>query len=168
MTHARRFEFPVEVEWEGGSLTVASVAGKHDLDVATPPEFGGEAPETWSPEDLQVAAVASCFAVTLAAIVRHRGIPLMAMRVAGSGHLGPRDGKRLGFTSIELDVTAEADSAEAVGGLGRAIERAERGCLVSNALDVPVNVRARVTVTGDTGPLPALTAPTGGARSTLA
>jgi organic hydroperoxide reductase OsmC/OhrA len=156
VTQAKQFDFPAEVEWEGGSLTVASVAGKHDLDVATPPEFGGEAAGLWSPEDLLVAAAASCFAVTLAAVVRHRGIPLLSLHVAGNGRIGRREDGRLGFTSIELDVTAETGSADDVGRLEAAIERSERGCLVSNALDVPVDVRATIAVDGETTPLPTL------------
>ena len=144
MARAKHFEFPAGVEWEGGSMTVASVAGKQDLDVATPPEFGGEAEGVWSPEDLLVASAATCFAVTLAAIVRHRTIPLLSLHVDGNGHVGPRDDGRLGFTSIELEVTAETDSADAVTQLEAAIERAERGCLVAMALSIPVNVRATV------------------------
>jgi len=159
MARAKHFEFPAGVEWEGGSMTVASVAGKHDLDVATPPEFGGEAEGAWSPEDLLVASAASCFAVTLAAIVRHRAIALLSLHVEGNGHVGPRDDGRLGFTSIELEVSVETDSADAVSRLEAAIERAERGCLVSNALGIPVNVRATVTATAAGGQLsPAHTA----------
>jgi organic hydroperoxide reductase OsmC/OhrA len=147
MARAKHFAFPVGVEWEGGSMTVASVAGKRDLDVATPPEFGGEAEGAWSPEDLLVASAASCFAVTLAAIVRRRTIPLLSLCVDGVGHVGPRDDSRLGFTSIELAVTAETDSAGAVTQLEAAIDRAESGCLVAMALGIPVNVRATVTAT---------------------
>jgi organic hydroperoxide reductase OsmC/OhrA len=159
MARAKHFAFPVGVEWEGGSMTVASVAGKHDLDVATPPEFGGEAEGAWSPEDLLVASAASCFAVTLAAIVRRRTIPLLSLCVDGVGHVGPRDDGRLGFTSIELAVTAETDSAGAVTQLEAAIDRAESGCLVAMALGIPVNVRATVTATAaDVRLLPARTA----------
>ncbi len=149
MARVRHFEFPAAVEWEGGSITVASVAGKQDLDVATPPEFGGEAEGVWSPEDLFVASAASCFAVTLAAIVRKRTIPLLSLQVDGVGHVGLRDDGRLGFTSIELEVTAETDSADAATQLETAIERAERSCLVSNALGIPLNVRAAVPVSHD-------------------
>jgi organic hydroperoxide reductase OsmC/OhrA len=153
MARAKQFAFPVGIEWEGGSLTVASVAGKQDLDVATPPEFGGEAPEVWSPEDLLVASAASCFAVTLAAIVRHRHIPLLSLHTEATGHVDPGDDGRLGFSSIELVVTAETDSADAAVQLEAAIERAESGCLVAMALSIPVHVHAAVTVAPDTAPL---------------
>jgi organic hydroperoxide reductase OsmC/OhrA len=156
MVRAKQFEFPAGVEWEGGSMTVASVPGKQDLDVATPPEFGGEAEGAWSPEDLLVASAASCFAVTLAAVVRHRAIPLLSLRVEGNGHVGTRDDGRLGFTSIGLEVAAETDSSDAVTRLEAAIERAERGCLVSMALSIPVDVHATVTVAGGDAAHPAL------------
>jgi organic hydroperoxide reductase OsmC/OhrA len=146
MARAKQFEFPVGVEWEGGSLTVASVAGKQDLDVATPPELGGDTEGVWSPEDLLVASAASCFAVTLAAIVRHRAIPLLSLHVEGNGRVGPRDDGRLGFTSIDLSVAVETDSSDAVPGLEAAIERAEKGCLVALALSIPVHVHATVAV----------------------
>ena len=158
MAHAKHFEFPTSVEWEGGSMTVASVAGKHDLDVATPPEFGGEAEAVWSPEDLLVASAATCFAVTLAAIVRRRSIPLLSLHVDGNGHVDPRQDGQLGFTSIALQVSAETDSAEAVTQLEAAIERADNACLVAMALNIPVNVQATVTVTRAASPLPALQA----------
>ena len=157
MARSKHFEFPASVEWEGGLITVASVAGKQDLDVATPPEFGGENEGVWSPEDLLVASAATCFAVTLAAIVRRRTIPLLSLHVDGNGHVGPRDDGQLGFTSIELHVTAETDSADAVSQLETAIERAENGCLVAMALNIPVNVHATVTVARSASPLAAQT-----------
>ncbi len=149
MARPKHFEFPASIEWEGGSTTVASVAGKHDLDVATPPDFGGEAEGVWSPEDLLVASAATCFAVTLAAILRRRTIPLLSLHVDGNGHVGPRDDGQLGFTSIDLQVSAETDSPDAITHLEAAIERAENGCLVAMALSIPVNVKATVRLAGD-------------------
>lgn len=145
MPRAKEFRFPVAVEWQGGPLTVATVEGKPDLPVATPAELGSGVQGVWSPEDLLVASAATCFAVTLSAVARRRGIPLASMRVAGTGHLGPKEDGGLGFTSIELDVSAETESPEQVEAAEEAVEHAERGCLVAIALDVPVHVAATVT-----------------------
>jgi organic hydroperoxide reductase OsmC/OhrA len=158
MARAKQFEFPAGVEWEGGSMTVASVSGKQDLDVATPPEFGGEAEGKWSPEDLLVASAATCFAVTLAAIIRRRSLTLLSLHVDGNGHIGPGDEGRLGFTSIDLEVSAETDSLDAVPRIQAAIERAESGCLVAMALSIPVNIQASVTVSRGTLQHPAVPA----------
>jgi peroxiredoxin-like protein len=146
MSRAKEFRFPVAVEWKGGPLTVATVDGKPDLRVATPPEFGSEIEGTWSPEDLLVGAAATCYAVTLSAIAKHRDIPLASMHVNGVGHLSKRDDGRFGFTSVELLVDVEARTVESLAVVEEAVERAERQCLVSMALSVPVNVSATMRV----------------------
>jgi len=58
----REFRFPVEIAWEGGRRTTARVDGKPPLPAATPAEFRGTDPHTWSPEDALVAAAGSCLA----------------------------------------------------------------------------------------------------------
>ncbi len=139
---AKEFEFPVDVEWIGGKRVVARAPDKHAIDVATPPEFGSGIERVWSPEDFLVGAAASCFAVTLVAICERREIPLQAMSVAGVGRVGPGE-RAFGFTSVRLDVTVETDEEHAEA-LGDACRRAEQGCLVSEALSVPVELTVDV------------------------
>jgi organic hydroperoxide reductase OsmC/OhrA len=146
MSRAKEFRFPATVEWKGGPMTVATVVGKHELEVATPAEFGSGVEGVWSPEDLLVASAATCFAVTLSAIARRRSIPLTAMHVDGTGHVGPRDDGQLGFTSVQLDVAVTTAAAVSVAEVEAAIERAEAGCLIAMALAIPVDVHATVTV----------------------
>ena len=146
MARAKQFQFRAGVEWTGGPMTLATVAGKPDLDVATPAEFGSGVAGVWSPEDLLVASAATCFAVTLSAIARRRALLLRSMQIDGTGHVGPRDDGQLGFTSIELDVIVEAESAASLADVEIAVEHAERGCLIAMALSIPVNVRATVSV----------------------
>jgi organic hydroperoxide reductase OsmC/OhrA len=136
--------YPVSVHWEGGRLTSAEAAGgKPELEVATPPEFNGGIPGVWSPEDLLVAAAASCLAVTLVSAAEARGVPLLALDVAGIGYLGKRDG-RLGFTSVELEVTAATEEGRERD-LERAVHAAERGCMVARALETPVHVACTIS-----------------------
>ena len=68
MSITKDFRYKVGVAWEGDRITSVSSPDKPDLTVATPPEFKGGVPGVWSPEDLLVASVASCFAVTLIAV----------------------------------------------------------------------------------------------------
>ena len=140
------FRFLVEIEWPGGKRVVATVPGKPPIDIATPAEFKGEFPDRWSPEDCLVAAVASCYAVTLVAIAGRADIPLRGLAISAEGAVG-REGKGpFGFKAIELDVTAATDPGRE-DDLREAAERAEEGCLVSAALAVPV--RSTVTVTAE-------------------
>jgi organic hydroperoxide reductase OsmC/OhrA len=140
---AKVYEFPLSVRWIAGRRTVAAVPGKDDLEVASPPEFKGGVEGVWSPEDLLVASVASCFAVTLVAVAEHRAVPLRGLEVGASGRVTQRNDGRFGFTEVVLEVELstdpgfEADVAEAA-------EAAERGCLVTASLDFPVRLDLHV------------------------
>ena len=109
-TAAKKFEFPVEVTWLAGRLTRASVAGKPDLEVATPPEFKHGIPGVWSPEDLLVGSLASCYAVTLLAVAERRGVPVRQLEVGGTGEATQRPDGRFGFTEVVLEVSLWTDS----------------------------------------------------------
>ena len=139
MSIVKTFRFPASIEWRGGRLTRASSPGKPPLDVATPPEFKGGVPGVWSPEDLLVAAAATCFAVTLVAVAERSGVELTVLDVDGVGHVEQGADGRFRFTVIELDVEVEAGTDQAR--LERLAAKAEHVCIVSLALDVPVHVR---------------------------
>jgi organic hydroperoxide reductase OsmC/OhrA len=143
MSVTKDFRYKVGVDWEGDRMTTVSSPEKPELAVATPPEFKGGVPGVWSPEDLLVASVASCFAVTLVAVAERRELPLHDLHVSGTGHLTGRDDGRFGFVAIELTAVVQTDEL-AIEALERAAKHAERACLVSMALDVPVHVEVVV------------------------
>jgi organic hydroperoxide reductase OsmC/OhrA len=139
MSITKDYRYRVGVDWEGDRLTRVSSSGKPDLEVATPPEFKGGLAGVWSPEDLLVASVASCFTVTLVAVLERRDLPLRGLNVTGTGHVTAGDDGGFGFVAVELTarVTTDEPSVDAVR---RAAKYAERACLVSMALDVPVHL----------------------------
>ncbi|HSL65051.1 MAG TPA: OsmC family protein [Gaiellaceae bacterium] len=147
MARFKEFRFPVAVRWGGGKRVVASVAGKPELEVATPPEFKGGFEGLWSPEDALVAAAATCFGVTLVAVCDRAEVPLRDFTIDGVGLMGGREDDTFGFTAIELTAAIETEPGYEVA-MNEAAERAEAGCFVSQALSVPVrlelDVRARV------------------------
>jgi organic hydroperoxide reductase OsmC/OhrA len=143
MSITKDFRYKVGVVWEGDRITSVSSPEKPDLTVATPPEFKNGVPGVWSPEDLLVASIASCYTVTLVAVAERRELPLHSVQVSGTGHLTARDDGRFGFIAIELTAAIETD-ARALEAVERAAKQAERACLVSMALDVPVHVDVTV------------------------
>jgi peroxiredoxin-like protein len=143
MSVVKALRFPVSVHWEGGRLTHAFAAGKDELQIATPPEFRGGVDGVWSPEDLLVAATASCYAVTVAAIAERREVPIHELHVSGTGHVSRRDDGRFGFVAIELDAEISTP-ARSVRAAEAVAELAEEKCLVSRALDVPLHVAVNV------------------------
>jgi organic hydroperoxide reductase OsmC/OhrA len=141
----REFHFPADVVWEGGRRTSASVDGKHAIGIATPPEFRGTDPGTWSPEDFFTTAAASCLAVTIAGLADRAGVPLHALDVHGDGVVGRREDGRFGFVRLEQRVTlaTEAGFEEQARAV---VEEAEAGCLVAVSLDLPVDTEVEIAV----------------------
>lgn len=144
MSVMKELQFPVSVRWRGGRLSRAESGGKDALELATPPEFRGGLAGYWTPEDLLVTAVCSCFVLTLAAVAERREAPLLDATVTATGHMSRRDDGRFGFTVIEVDAQLETipGGEEAVR---TAATIAEDRCLVAQALDVPVHVAVAVT-----------------------
>jgi organic hydroperoxide reductase OsmC/OhrA len=142
-TTTKAYDFPLSLHWIGGRRTVASATGKHQLEVATPPVFTHGIEGVWSPEDLFVGSVASCFALTLVAVAERRGVPLWGLDIAASGNVAQRDDGRFGFTEVTLDVDVVTDD-----GFEREAEKAahdaESGCIVASSLDVPVKLDLKV------------------------
>ena len=144
MSITKDFRYKVAVDWEGDRITNVTSPDKPELTVATPPEFKNGVAGVWSPEDLLVASVASCFTVTLVAVAERRELPLHSLHVSGTGHLSARDDGRFGFVAIELTAAIRTD-AHVLDAMERAAKHAGRACLVSMALDVPVHVDVTVT-----------------------
>lgn len=139
------------VDWEG-SLE----EGRGQLTLATSESLVGM-PLTWearttpapgqtSPEELLAAALASCFAMALAAELPD--VPEGGFEIESQAELEPRDdGVRI--ASIGLTVSARSDRV-ASGALQRAAERARRRCAITNTLERGLPLRVEVR----TDPLP--------------
>jgi organic hydroperoxide reductase OsmC/OhrA len=135
----QELQFAVSVHFDGGRILRATPRDAEPLVVATPPEFHAGVPGHWGPEDLLIASVATCYAVTFVAIAERREVPVYALDVTGTGHLSKRDDGSFGFVAIEL--TARVETAPELAGAAEGVgELAEEGCLVAAALDVPVHV----------------------------
>ena len=140
---AREFHFPLAVEWTGGRKVLARVEGKSAVEIATPPEFRGTDPATWSPEDFFVAAAASCLAVTVAGLAEREGIRVESLSVSGDGVASLRPDGRFGFTRLELVLELETDAGAAERARELA-DQADETCLVAVSLDVPVRTTIEV------------------------
>ncbi len=112
--------------------------GIDPIESSPPVEFGGPG-DAWSPEGLLVAALADCFIFTFRAVARAAKLEWTDLSVDAEGTLERRDGVTA-FTAFRvhaaLGVDAHVDPAQARA----ALERAERGCLISNSLKAPVHL----------------------------
>ena len=142
---SKEFHFPAAVHWLDERRVQVDVLGKAPLEVTAPPEFRGTSPESWSPEDMLVGAVSSCLAVTFTGLAERRGLDYSRLVVDADSTVGQRPDGRFGFTRIDLTLTVEVEPAAEAQAL-RLAREAERSCLVSASLDLPVVLAVEVLV----------------------
>jgi peroxiredoxin-like protein len=124
-----------------GYATLSS-PGVPDLRSAPPEDFGGPG-DAWSPEQLLLAAVESCFLLTFRAVAQASHLQWVSMSIETEGVVD-RVGGVTRFTEIvvrpRVRLPAGADSAR----VKRALEKAERACLVSSSLASPIRLQPEI------------------------
>jgi peroxiredoxin-like protein len=119
-----------------------SAGGLISLPSAPPLEFDGPG-DAWSPEQLLLAAVDSCFLFTLRAVAQASRLAFLSLELASEGTVDRRDGG-LSFTKIvlrpRLRVPAGTDRERAL----RVLEKAKQTCLVSASLATPVRLEPEI------------------------
>ena len=136
-----------EVRLRGGSAgyATASAEGVPDLRSAPPLDFDGPG-DAWSPEQLLLASVETCFLFTLQAVARASKLEFTSLQLSGEGMVDRKDGA-MRFTEIvlrpRLTVARDVDRDRAL----RIMEKSEKTCLVSASLSTPIRLEPEV-VTG--------------------
>ena len=138
------WNFDTTFRWVGKEKGVAACAGKPDISITTPPEFGGE-PGHWTPEDVLVTAIESCLMMTALNVAKRQKLDLKSYASKASGQMEktPEGLRFTGLTvAIELQVGDAADIEKAI----KVVAIAEKYCPVSNAVKFPVTVTATTRV----------------------
>ena len=113
---------------------------------AAPAEFDGPG-DHWSPETLQVAAVADCFTLGFRAIAKASKLDWVSLRCEVEGTLD-RVERVMQFTAFEVRASLRVPpgtDAERARGL---LEKAERTCLIANSLKAKAHLETKVEVAG--------------------
>jgi organic hydroperoxide reductase OsmC/OhrA len=111
---------------------------------APPLEFDGPG-DQWSPESLLVAAVVDCFVLTFRAIARASKLEWTDIRCHAEGTLD-RIERVTRFTGLRIVAELILPAGGNAEIARRLLEKAEHECLVTNSLNVPVELDARVIV----------------------
>lgn len=130
--------YGVRSRWLGRRDLRLEAPGKSALHVTTPPEFGGSDPHVWSPEELLVGSLATCYELTLAAVAERRRLPLRSARVDATGHLERKNG-RFAFVVIEVDAELEVDAGREREARDVA-QLAKEHCIVAGAITPPIDL----------------------------
>ena len=142
MSMYKSHRYGVRTEWHDGKRVTVSAPGKPVLNVALPADFKNGVPNVWSPEELLIASLATCFELTMIAVAEYKDVPLHDIRVDATGHVERKD-HLYRLILLELNVHAETDPARRHD-IEQIAEMAKEGCLVGNALDVPVRLEVEI------------------------
>lgn len=135
-------QYRVEASAPSDGPVQLSSSGLADLSTAPPAEFGGPG-DQWSPETLLVAAVADCTVLSFRAVARASKLPWTAIRCEAEGVLD-RVERVTRFTGVTLHAFLTVPDGTDIDKARRVLEKAERGCLVSNSLACPVHLEPHI------------------------
>jgi peroxiredoxin-like protein len=120
--------------------------GLPDIEVASPPEFGGPGGR-WTPEHFFVAAATTCWLTTFLAMAELSRLELAGVDAAAEGVLEKGDDRCFSFSRILLrprvTLRREEDRDRAV----RLIRKAEESCLVARSMRTQIQLEPEVAIT---------------------
>ena len=111
---------------------------------ASPAEFGGPG-DQWSPETFLVGAVADCFILTFRAVANASRLPWISLDCDVTGTLDRGDRVEL-FTHFDVKAHLVVPAGVDAGLARRALEKAERNCLITSSLKGAVALDATVEI----------------------
>jgi peroxiredoxin-like protein len=143
MNQAATFFYETEVEWKGERVGKLAGPGLPSVSVGAPPEFNGRE-GSWSPEQLLVASVNTCYMLTLVAIAENSKIVLISFTSSAKGKLEKVQGAGYQVTEIMIKPKVVVASAKDVERISRIIEKAKQNCFVSNSIKSTVTVAPEI------------------------
>jgi peroxiredoxin-like protein len=138
-------QYRVVAWWTSGKAGIAkSDSTPNAIHFTAPPEFGG-LEGRWTPEDLLMTAVASCFTTTFHAIAGYSKFEYTDLAVEAEGTVRKTDSGYC-FSEIILRPTLTIPNEEQRERAAALMEKAKALCLVSRALAVEPRFEATVEV----------------------
>ncbi|MFA1821772.1 OsmC family protein [Virgibacillus oceani] len=134
--------FHLKADWPGGRNSEGYIeAGNLKTKISIPPEMNGPGIGT-NPDEMLLGAAATCYIITLAAMIERAALPLQEMSLESEGIVDVTNG---GFTYkkiIHKPTVSLKDGAteKEHKTLGRLVEKAEKSCMISRAIKGNVEV----------------------------
>lgn len=132
--------------WASGKNGLAKCdSAPNALHFAAPPQFGG-LDGRWSPEDLLLAAVASCFTTTFHALAEYSKLDYTDFEVKAEACVR-KVSSGYAFEQITLSPTVTIARTEEHSRAERLLAKAKQLCLVSRALSVSIKFEPQIHTT---------------------
>jgi peroxiredoxin-like protein len=140
--------FHLKADWPGGRNNVGYIdAGQLKTKISIPKEMDGPGIGT-NPDEMLLGAAATCYIITLAAMIERAQLPLKAMELESVGIVDVTDGV---FTYKKIihkpTVSLKEGATEAeLNKLKRLTEKAEKSCMISRAIQGNVELELQANV----------------------
>lgn len=144
---SKEYKYQVKAEWESERKGFLQADGKPTLQVATPPEFKGH-PGIWTPEDLFVAALVSCYMTTFLGTAYHRGLDFSSFEASAEGTLARPVGEFL-FTEVVIRAKVTQPPGADKDLAFEVLEFAKDDCLISHSIVSKVKLETEVIEEGE-------------------
>lgn len=133
-----------DVVARGGPTGLLSIEATNlpTLEATAPAQFGGPG-NVWSPEDLLVASVASCFILTFDTLAELSRLPWIEISCPTEAILEMADGKRK-FTRFTLRPTLKLPRGADPKKAEHLLHKAEERCLITASLSSSVSLSATI------------------------
>jgi len=135
-----------EAQLTGGPTGYAHVssAGVPVLRTAAPADFDGPG-DAWSPEQLLLASVQSCYLFTLRAVAQASRLEFLTLELTAEG-IVDRPGGVTRFTELTLRPTLSVPPNTDPARVRAVLDKTKKACLVSASLATPIQVEADIRV----------------------
>lgn len=136
-----RWLYHNKLKWKGEKKAdLKFMESKQEIEVATPPEFGGRE-GIISPQDLFVSSANACFMTTLLGTLKNMGVELISYESEAEGILETVDNLKI-FTKIIIRPKIKAKETE--DKLRLILSHAEKRCLVVNSMKTQVIIDPQI------------------------
>jgi len=143
MAEAPVYHYETDIEWKGERDLRLASNGRMTIDAGAPPEFKGRE-ANWSPEHLLVAALNSCYLLTLLAIAEFSKIVLLSVSSKAVGKLEKVAGSTYQVTEIVVQPKIVIASVNDLARMPRILEKAKENCFVSNSIKSAIKIEPEV------------------------
>ncbi|MFC0273235.1 OsmC family protein [Metabacillus herbersteinensis] len=133
--------------WHGNTKGNGTIQGNgFETNIAIPESLGGSG-EGAEPKGLLVSSAASCYSMTLVAMLETRKLNVTGLTMNSEATNSKEEGFKIThYPNIVLSADATEEQIESAN---RAIVAADKGCAVGNTLkkaDVQINIEGKVSV----------------------
>ncbi|GAA5415903.1 hypothetical protein Pryu01_00935 [Paraliobacillus ryukyuensis] len=129
-------QFHLKADWPGGRNNVGNIQLENlQTKISIPPEMDGPGIGT-NPDEMLLGAAATCYVITLAAMIERAELPLAHMELESTGDVDVTNGvftyKQIThFPTVKLKREATEAQLKLVHEL---VEKAEKTCMISKAI----------------------------------